>query len=168
MAHNALLAGGLLLLMVLVLAHLQPTEILTPSRRTQVLVGVTGGVVSALVLVVLNLNAPELGVVAYPTATAFMTLYFGPIAAVITAALALLAMVWSEGAVWLAGLATLVGAAALGALWRTVDTRPGANPWLAIAGMAVTLPPVVSLCLVATGGAPLPGPAIDWLRQLPW
>ena len=87
MAHNALLAGGLLLLMVLVLAHLQPTEILTPSRRTQVLVGVTGGVVSALVLVVLNLNAPELGVVAYPTATAFMTLYFGPIAAVITAAL---------------------------------------------------------------------------------
>ncbi|MBW8466540.1 hypothetical protein, partial [Acidovorax sp.] len=62
MAHNALLAGGLLLLMVLVLAHLQPTEILTPSRRTQVLVGVTGGVVSALVLVVLNLNAPELGV----------------------------------------------------------------------------------------------------------
>ena len=34
MAHNALLAGGLLLLMVLVLAHLQPTEILIPSRRT--------------------------------------------------------------------------------------------------------------------------------------
>ncbi len=168
MAHNALLAGGLLLLLVLVLAHLRPTEILHPSRRTQVLTGLTGGVVSALVLVVLNLNAPELRVVAYPTATAFMALYFGPVAAAITAALALLAMVLSEDAAWLAGLATLVAAAALGALWRGLDRRPGTNPWLAITGMAVTLPPVVTLCLVATGAAPVPGAPIDWLRQLPW
>ncbi|PJI97619.1 diguanylate cyclase/phosphodiesterase with PAS/PAC sensor(s) [Acidovorax sp. 69] len=168
MAHNALLAGGLLILLVLVLAHLKPAEILRPSRHTQVLTGVMGGVVSALILVVLRMNAPELGVVAYPTATAFMGLYFGPLSAGITAAMALLALAWSEDAAWLAALAVLTGAGALAGLWRLADSRPGANPWLGMTGMAVTLPPVVALCLVAGGVQPLPTSALEWLLQLPW
>ncbi|RQO83614.1 EAL domain-containing protein [Acidovorax sp. FJL06] len=168
MAHNALLAGGLLLLLVLVLAHLQPTEILHPSRRTQVLTGVTGGVVSALVLVVLRWNAPELGVVAYPTATAFMAMYFGPLAALITAAMAFLALVVCDDGAWLAALAVLLGAGALGALWRKADARQGRSPWLAMAGLALTLPPAVTLCLMAGGALPVPASALEWLAQLPW
>ncbi len=168
MAHNALLAGGLLILVVLVLAHLQPAEILRPSRRTQVLVGAVGGVVSALVLMVLKLNAPELGVVAYPTATAFVGLYFGPLSAAITAAISLLALAFDANTDWNAAIAVLAGAIVLALAWRQVDARQPQRPWLSVTGMAVTLPPAVMLCLVATGGAQAPSSGIEWLMQLPW
>jgi len=169
MAHNALLAGGLLILMVLVLAHLQPIEILRPSRRTQVLIGLVGGVVSALVLVVLRLNAPELGVVAYPTATAFVGLYFGPLSATITAAIALLAVAFDGPSTdWQAAITVLAGALLLALAWRKVDTSQPEHPWLSIAGMAVTLPAAITLCLVATGNVEAPESAIEWLSQLPW
>ena len=168
MAHNALLAGGLLMLIVLVLAHLQPAELLHPSRRTQLAAGLAGGVVSALVLAVLRLNAPELGVAAYPTATAFMGLYFGGLASVVTAAVAMAAVLWlDDSAGWAAHL-VLAGAGALGALWRRMDQRPGVNPWAVMTGMALTLPPVVALCLVASGEAPLPQATAGWVQQLPW
>ena len=168
MAHNALLAGGLLILIVLVLAHLQPGEILHPSRRTQLAAGLAGGVVSALVLVVLRLNAPELGVAAYPTATAFMGLYFGVLASVVTAAVAMVAVLWLDSSAGWAAVLVLAGAGALGALWRRVDLRPGANPWVGMTGMALTLPPVVALCLVASGAAPVPDSAAGWRQLLPW
>ncbi|WP_298208862.1 EAL domain-containing protein [Acidovorax sp.] len=167
MVHNALLAGGLLILLVLVLAHLQPAEILQPSRRTQALVGVVGGVVSILVLGVMRANAPDAHLVTYPTTTAFVSLYFGLFSALITTALALLALTGSHEPVWPA-LAVQMGACALGLLWRKFDTRRGVRPWMGMAGLAVTLPPVAALCLMASGAMPVPTSLLEWLRQLPW
>ena len=169
MAHNALLAGGLLLLLIiLLLARLRPTELLHPSRRTQILTGLAVGAVAALVLVVLRLNAPELGVMAYPTATAFMALYFGALSMLVTGAMALLAALWGDSAAWWPACLVLAGAGALGLVWRRVDQRLGANPWVSIVGMALVLPPVVALCLVVSGQVAAPDSAAGWLRLLPW
>ncbi|MFY3384608.1 EAL domain-containing protein [Paracidovorax sp. MALMAid1276] len=169
MAHNALLAGGLLILMVLALAHLPPRELLRPSLPTQLLVGLLGGAVSALILLVLTLNAPQLGVVAYPTATAFVGLYFGPLSALVTAGIALLALGWTGAAPdWTAALCVLAGAFALAVLWRLVDAKRPDQPWLTMAGMAISLPAVISLCHMLSGGAAQPASVTDWLVQLPW
>ena len=168
MAHNALLAGGLLFLIILLLARLRPTELLHPSRRTQILTGLAVGAVAALVLVVLRLNAPELGVTAYPTATAFMALYFGALSMLVTGAMALLAALWGDSAAWWPACLVLAGAGALGLVWRRVDQRLGANPWVSIVGMALVLPPVVALCLVVSGQVAAPDSAAGWLQLLPW
>ena len=168
MTHNALLAGGLLILIVLALAHLPPAEILRPSRRTQVLTGVVGGVVSLAVMLVLRFNAPELGVLAYPTATAFMALCIGLLSAAITAALALVGALWFDPQAGLAVGGVLAGAAALGALWRALDARQTLNPWLGTVGLALTLPLLVTWLLMAAGAMPVPSAAQEWLQQFPW
>ncbi|MFT4241134.1 MAG: EAL domain-containing protein [Acidovorax sp.] len=170
MAPEAALAVGLLVLIVPVLAMLRPAQMLHPSRSTQLLVGLTGGLVSVLVLAVMQFGEARYGVFAYPTATAFVGLYFGPLAAATTAALALAAMVLSEPQSWLVTAAVLATAASVAAPWRRVDAlpRPWA-PWLAMAGATVTLPLAVALCLLAVVGAP---PAMDsakdWLAWVPW
>ena len=85
MGNNTLLAGATLMLLLLVPVWLSPQESLHPSRRTLILLGVAGGLVSIAAFEALRWNAPELHIVAYPTATAFMALFFGVPAAAITA-----------------------------------------------------------------------------------
>ncbi len=58
-----LLAGGLLALIVLTLVWLEPAEVLRPSMRSQVVAGLVGGLVSALLLMTLRYSALNLGVV---------------------------------------------------------------------------------------------------------
>ncbi len=168
MAYNALLVGGLLIAVVLVLARLQPAEILHPSRRTQLFTGVVGAVVSVLVLLVLRINAPALGVLTYPTATAFMALFFGPLSALITAAVTLLATPLTDQGSWLAAVTVLAGAAALGAVWRWIHAHQTFSAWLGMTGLALTLPPLVTLCLLTTGALPTPAPWSEWLAQFAW
>ena len=170
MVHNALLAGGLLILIILMLARLEPAEILRPGRRTQVTAGLAGALVSALILIVVYVNAPE-RVAPSPTATAFMALYFGGLAALVTAALALGLLLWLDASALGVGALVLLGATAVGFVWRRVDRRAGVNPWLGMTGAALTLPPVVALCQqAASGGAGLPEifAGWDWWRQVPW
>jgi diguanylate cyclase (GGDEF)-like protein/PAS domain S-box-containing protein len=168
MALNALLVGGLLILMVLVLAHLQPAEILRPSRTSQILVGLVGGVVTVLALMAMRYNAPGLSVAAYPTVTAFVGLYFGPLSALLTAAIALLALANGPAPDWQGAVAVLTAAFVLAAVWRQVDARHPQQPWLSIAGLAATLPPAVALGQMLAGGDSVPTAAGPWLLQLPW
>ena len=167
MAHNALLAGGLLILIILALAQLPAPLLLRPDQRTRVATGVLGGLVSVGVLYILRLNAPELEVVAYPTATAFMGLYFGPLSAGITLVLALVGVLLMDPASGVEASTVLASAFVLGLGWRQVLRRWPDRAWATLLGMALTLPPVTLLSALA-GGAPWPNDAADWLQQLHW
>lgn len=169
MAHNTLLAGSLLLLLaVLALALLPPMEVLAPSRRTEWMAGVAGGLLSAAMLAVLNLQEPGLGLVVYPTATAFVALCFGARATAITAGLALLAGAWVHGPAAPVGALVLAGAWASGALWRQLALRSGRRSWRELLGLALTLPVASGIVLTVTG-ASSPSPATaDWWVNLPW
>lgn len=151
MADNALLTGCLLLCLVPVMARLSPVDLLGPPRRTQILMGVMGGVASALVIVMLGWKVPELDIAVYPTITAFIGLYFGAPAALICAALALVPLLWTSDAGWFAGCVALGVAIVLSAIWRSMDTRRVANPWFNMLGLAVTVPLGIELCFLATG-----------------
>ena len=168
MADNLLLNAGLLLFMVLCMARLAPAAMLQPPRRTQILMGMTGGAVSAIVLVALYFSAPQLAVVPYPTATAFMALYFGPLSALACGALALLPLVWVDGADWRAAAVLMGAAMALGALWRQLHLRRIFSPWVHMLGLALTLPAVTSLCLLATDVTPPVASLGEWFARWPW
>lgn len=169
MAHNTLLAGGLLLLLaVLALALLPPMEVLAPSRRTEWLAGLAGGLVSAAMLALLNFQAQGPALVVYPTATAFVALCFGARATAVTAGLALLAGFGIQGALSPIGTWVLAGAWATGALWRQLALRSGRSSWREVLGLALTLP-VVSGAVQTVAGLFAPGPdPTDWWTSLPW
>ncbi|GAA4421190.1 sensor domain-containing protein [Acidovorax lacteus] len=168
MAHNALLAGGLLLLIVLGMTQMAPQELLKPGRRTQWTAGWLGGIVSVLVLVVLRINAPELDVVAYPTATAFMALYFGPLAAGVTALVALAGIAWSGAAEIGAAVFVLSAAWASGEAWRRVRRYAPLNTWRPMVGLAVLLPLATALALVLAGHISMPVHAGALFDTFPW
>ncbi|TWG38123.1 diguanylate cyclase/phosphodiesterase with PAS/PAC sensor(s) [Acidovorax delafieldii] len=154
MGNNTLLAGTALMLLLLVPVWLSPQESLHPSRRTLILLGVAGGLVSIAAFEALRWNAPELHIVAYPTATAFVALFFGVPAAAITAVLALQAALWTDtSAVWPA-TTVLGGALATGWAWRSLSQRWAWPDWAPLAGLTLTLPLVVSLVTTATSTAP--------------
>ncbi|CAN7297103.1 EAL domain-containing protein [Acidovorax delafieldii] len=154
MGNNTLLAGTALMLLLLVPVWLSPQESLHPSRRTLILLGVAGGLVSIAAFEALRWNAPELHIVAYPTATAFVALFFGVPAAAITAVLALQAALWTDtSAVWPA-TTVLGGALATGWAWRSLGQRWAWPDWAPLAGLTLTLPLVVSLVTTATSTAP--------------
>ncbi|KRA14081.1 EAL domain-containing protein [Acidovorax sp. Root568] len=154
MGNNTLLAGTALMLLLLVPVWLSPQESLHPSRRTLILLGVAGGLVSIAAFEALRWNAPELHIVAYPTATAFVALFFGVPAAAITAVLALQAALWTDtSAVWPA-TTVLGGALATGWAWRRLGQRWAWPDWAPLAGLTLTLPLVVSLVTTATSAAP--------------
>ncbi len=169
MAHNTLLAGSLLLLLtVLGLALLPPREVLAPSRRTEWLAGLAGGLVSAAMLAVLNLQPSGAGLVAYPTATAFVALCFGVRATALCAGLSFLVATWIQGAPSPAGALVLAGAWASGALWRQVALYRGQRSWPEMLGLALSLP-VVSGLLLTAAGAQAEGPTLaSWWENLPW
>ena len=75
-----LLAGGLLVLVVITLAWLEPGELLRPSRRSQLIAGLVGGGVSALVLLSLRSGPDGMAVVVTTTARAFLGHGFRPLA----------------------------------------------------------------------------------------
>ena len=60
-----LLAGDLLVLVVVTLAWLEPGEFLRPSRRSQLIAGLVGGGVSALVLLSLRSGPDGMAVVVH-------------------------------------------------------------------------------------------------------
>jgi hypothetical protein len=153
MGNNTLLAGTAVMLLLLVLVWLSPRESLHPSRRTLILLGVAGGFVSIAAFEALRWNAPELNIVAYPTATAFLALFFGVPAAAVTALLTLQAALWTDtSAAWPA--TTVLGSAlALGWGWRKLGARRHWPEWGPLAGLTITLPLVVSLAMAATGAA---------------
>lgn len=164
------LAGGLLTLVVVTLVWLEPEQVLHPSVRSQLIAGMVGGFVSALLLVTLQLSEPNLGVVVHPTATAFLGLYFGPIAATVTAGIALLAQLWTPDAHWSAATSVLVAAWLLGAAarWHAARAHGAAAPWLAMATVAVLLPMTTYACMVLAGEWPRPDDALQALSLMPW
>lgn len=169
MAHNTLLAGSLLLLLtVLGLALLPPREVLAPSRRTEWLAGLAGGLVSAAMLAVLNLQPSGAGLVAYPTATAFVALCFGVRATALCAGLAFLVATWIQGSPSPAGALVLAGAWACGALWRQVALYRGQRSWPEMLGLALSLPVVSGLLLTAAGAQAETPLVASWWENLPW
>ena len=76
MGNNTLLAGTalMLLLLLLVPVWLSPRESLNPSRRTLILLGVAGGLVSIAAFEALRWNAPKLHIVAYPAVNSFLAI----------------------------------------------------------------------------------------------
>ena len=168
MAYNALLAVGLLAVIILALAYLQPAQVLRPSRQTQVAIGLVGGVVSVLILFVLRLSSPELRLVTYPTVTAFMALCLGPLSALVTATVTLFATPLTDQGAWLGGGTILASAGVLGALWRGAESRQTLKAGWGVIGLALTLPPVVALCMTATYTSPVSASLGEWLAQIPW
>lgn len=169
MAHNTLLAGSLLLLLtVLGLALLPPREVLTPSRRTEWLAGLVGGLVSAAMLAVLNFQASGPGLVAYPTATAFVALCFGVRATALSAGLAFLAATWIQGSPSPTGALVLASGWACGALWRRVALYRGKRSWPEMLGLAASLPVVSGLALSAAGAQAEVPTMASWWEGLPW
>ena len=165
-----LLAGGLLVLVVVTLAWLEPGELLRPSRRSQLIAGLVGGGVSALVLLSLRSGPDGMAVVVHPTATAFLGLYFGPLAALVSAAIALAAQLAIPQPHWGAAISVLAGACLAGATTRWYaqqDDRP-ARLWVSMLVLAALLPPVTYACLVVSGAAPAPSSLQDALVRLPW
>ena len=137
-----LLAGGLLVLVVVTLAWLEPGELLRPSRRSQLVAGLVGGGVSALVLLSLRYGPDGMAVVVHPTATAFLGLYFGPLAALVSAAIALAAQLAIPQPHWGAAISVLAGACLAGAATRwhaQRDDRP-ARLWISMLVLAALLP----------------------------
>ena len=165
-----LLAGGLLVLFVVTLAWLEPGELLRPRRRSQLIAGLVGGGVSALVLLSLRSGPDGMAVVVHPTATAFLGLYFGPLAALVSAAIALAAQLALPQPPWGAAISVLAGAFLAGAATRWYaqkDDRP-ARLWISMLVLATLLPPVTYACLVVGGAAPAPSSLQDALVRLPW
>ncbi len=170
MSTILLLAGGLLALIVLTLVWLEPTEVLRPSMRSQVAAGLVGGIVSGLLLITLRYSALNLGVVVHPTATAFLGLYFGPVAALISAGVALAAQWWIPDALWASVASVLAGAGALGLLARRYAWQGNgdARLWISLLAVAGLLPAVTYAALWLSGGAPAPISLQDALALMPW
>ncbi|AOG24490.1 EAL domain-containing protein [Acidovorax sp. RAC01] len=168
MGNNTLAAGTILMLLLLVLEWLPPAESLNPSRRTVWLLGFIGGLVSVASFTALHWNAPELRVLAYPTVVAFMGLYFGALAAGITAVMALMAVAYVAPAGTLAAAAVLGSTALLALGWRAAATRMPVRraAWLALGGLVVTLPMVVAGLLWLTGHPS--GGLGPWGLAVPW
>ena len=162
MGNNTLLAATALMSLLLVLAWLPPRESLHPSRRTLLLLGLAGGLVSWISFEALRWNAPELRVVAYPTVAAFLALFFRFPAAIIAALIALVAAVRTDMSDAVPAVAVLGVSVATGLLWRHVGARLQVPKWAALIGLTLTLPLAVSGSLWATDGAS------DMARSLPW
>lgn len=168
MGNNTLLAGTALMLLLLVLAWLPPQESLHPSPRTLLLLGLSGGLVSAASFEALQWNAPELSVVAYPTAAAFIALFFGAAAAMLTALIALLAVLRADFSAALPAVAVLGTAVVSGLLWRQAEPHMPwrRREWASLAGLTLTLPFTVAASLWATAG--LSGTTAGVAGHLPW
>ena len=166
MGNNTLLAATALMALLLVLAGLPPRQALHPSRRTLLLVGLAGGLVSVASFEALHWGAPELQVVAYPTAAAFIALFFGVPAALLTSAIALLAVLRIDNSTAVPAVAVLVSAVATGQLWRLAGEQAllRARPWATTAGLTLTLPLAVAATLWATESAQ----QVDRAIALPW
>ncbi len=162
MGNNTLLAGTALMSLLLVLAWLPPQESLRPSRNTLLLLGVAGGIVSVASFEALRANAPELRVVAYPTAAAFMALFFGAQAATLTALISLTAVLWKDTAAAIPAAAVLGTAVATGLLWRLMGHRLRTPAWAPLVGLSLTLP------LAATSGLWGAESGLGIGRDLPW
>ncbi|PIF90875.1 diguanylate cyclase/phosphodiesterase with PAS/PAC sensor(s) [Acidovorax sp. 62] len=165
-----LLAGGLLALIVLTLVWLEPAEVLRPSMRSQVVAGLVGGLVSALLLMTLRYSALNLGVVVHPTATAFLGLYFGPVAALVSAGVALGAQWWIPNAPWASVGSVLAGAWVLGLLARRYAWQGNgdARLWISMLAVAGLLPAVTYGGLWISGGVPSPTSVLEALALMPW
>ncbi|CAN7332183.1 sensor domain-containing protein [Acidovorax sp. LjRoot117] len=168
MGNNTLMAGTVLMLLLLVLEWLPPHEALRPSRRTRWLLGAAGGLVSATAFTALHWNAPELGIVAYPTVVAFIGLYFGGLPAAVTALAALLAVVFMAPSATPPAVMVLGATWLLAWLWRRASRRLPLRSaaWIALAGLTVTLPLTVSACLWLANQ--VPGTLGPWPTTLPW
>ena len=176
MADNALLLGFLVLCIVLLMARFAPAHLLVPPMRTKIVMGIAGGVASALVLSMLRSRAPQLDTAVYPTITAFVGLYFGWPAALICGALSLVPLLWTSEAVgmtggstvWMMACVTVFAAIALSAFWRWLDGRRAVHPWITMLGLALTLPLGVEACLSAAGLIGSAAGSKPWWLHAPW
>ena len=141
------------MLLLLVLSWLPAKDFLLPSRRTLLWVGLAGGVVSVAAFEALQWNAPELGVVAYPTVAAFIALFFGGQAAIVAALFALAAVLRTSAVAAVPAIAVLSVAVGLGLMWRMGAQRQRMPDWAPLAGLTLTLPLAVAVCLWAMDGA---------------
>ena len=137
------------MLLLLVLSWLPPKELLHPSRRTSLWVGLAGGIVSVAAFEALQWNAPELRVVAYPTAAAFIALFFGGASAILAALFAFAAVLRTGASAAVPAIAVLGVAIALGLMWRLGGERKRIPDWARLAGLTLTLPLAVAACLWA-------------------
>ncbi|MDP3226767.1 MAG: EAL domain-containing protein [Acidovorax sp.] len=145
MGNNTLFAGTAVMLLLLVVAWLPPKESLYPSRNSQIILGLSGGVVSVAAFMALQWNAPELHVVAYPTATAFMALFFGIPAALLTGSIALAAVLLQDFTAVVPALSVLGAALIAGVGWGVAGERLPMPGWARVVGLSITLPLVVAL-----------------------
>ncbi|MBY0411329.1 MAG: EAL domain-containing protein [Burkholderiaceae bacterium] len=154
--------------LIMVIARLQPDQLLKPDWRTQIVMGLTGGGATAVVMAALNLNAPGADLILYPVVTAFLAVSFRPLSALVCAALALVPLLGIDSAPWLATGLMLVGSMALGGLWKWIEDRGRVSSWITAWGMALTLPLAASASFAAATPAieqsTLPG---QWLALWP-
>ena len=175
MGSSALLASGLLIVVVMALARIPPAELLRPFVRLQKLAGAAGGAVCALAVAAQQLGAADAPAAPYPAFVAFLGLYFGPLSSLIAAALALLALAWTDALSAPAAVALLGSTVGLSQFWRWVDARrPQAAPWLGLVGLACSLPVVLALSMTALGATDSFAPSSEagargvWLAPWPW
>ncbi|WP_313079328.1 EAL domain-containing protein [Pulveribacter sp.] len=168
---SALLLSGMVHLLVLGIAAALPQGWLAqPRRRLRLALGLACGAASLL----LALHAVHSGLPGplfiHPTLVASAAFLWGPVAGAAAAVAALpgLGFGGMPGlGVALAGAAAAAASAALGGLWWWLLRRRLVNGWVAVAGLAATLP--LALSAWAFPGLPRPLPGQDWLAGLlPW
>ncbi|MFN7855887.1 MAG: diguanylate cyclase domain-containing protein, partial [Acidovorax sp.] len=167
MSNDALIAGTVLILL-LVLESLPPSESLHPSRRTRWVLGFTGGVASVASFMAPHWNAPELGLLAYPTVVAFLGLYFGALPSAVAGVISLVPVAYLAPNAAPAAAAVLCGTGVLALGWRFLGQRLSMRgaAWLVLAGLAVTLPMVVALLMMLINS--LSGGRGPWELSIPW
>ncbi|WP_240456972.1 EAL domain-containing protein [Acidovorax sp. 1608163] len=118
----------------------------------------------------LRYSALNLGVVVHPTATAFLGLYFGPVAALVSAGVALGAQWWIPNAPWASVGCVLAGAWVLGLLARRYAWQGNgdARLWISMLAVAGLLPAVTYAGLWISGGVPSPTSVLEALALMPW
>lgn len=164
MLRDLFLAAGLLALLALATATVPSHILLRNPWRFRVLVGLVAGLAAganmalpALQQVMAPFNAPPVG-------SAIAMLIFGPVAGLTSAATVVLFHLVLHPSQDALGLACLTATAGLAYGWHQVRQRSHLNVIVALAGLSITLPLVLHLCLQLWSSAA----TTDWLNPLTW
>ncbi|AVP57815.1 EAL domain-containing protein [Pulveribacter suum] len=168
MNSHLLQAGISYVLLLGLLAALPQAWQARPPGWLRLAMGLAFGLTSlALTLYAMGTGAADGPRSVHPTLIASAAFLWGPLAGAVAAATALGGTLVGMPADWTSGLSVALGSAALGILWRLLLRRARVGPWTAVLGLAVTVPPVVSVWALPEFGRGLAGH--DWLPGgLPW
>ena len=163
MLRDLFLAAGLLALLALLMAAIPSHILLRNSRRFRLMVGLAAGLAAGANMALPALQNIMAPFSAPPVGSAIAMLVFGPVAGLVSAATVLL-FHWllhppAHDALALASLLATVG---LAYGWHQVRQR--GQVMLALAGLSITLPLALHLCLQWWGSAA----ATDWLSPVTW